>query len=144
MHLSHTCPFLLYDLQLSFDWDFVRENTYNLEQYEAQRCPRKHDEELVLDWFLRKRMLRCYAGVTEDEITKVTNECAKIRKQREQTRKSATLKSSMRYALARVTGGMLGEKPLKHKDRGVHAKRMEKSRHRPANAAAASRQEIRI
>lgn len=89
-------------------------------------------------------MLRCYAGVTEDEINKVTQECAKIRKQREQTRKSTTLKLSMRFALSKVTGGLLGEKTLKHKDRGVHTKRMETSRHRPANNARASREAIRI
>ena len=119
----------------------MREDNYDLEQYEAARAPRKHDEGLILDWFLRKRVLRCYAGVTEDEINERSLECARVRKNREQTRKSVTFKSSVRHALSRITGGILGEKPLKHKDRGVHIcrhKRMEK-----ASGGLATRQQIR-
>lgn len=52
-------------------------------------------------------------------------ECARIRKQREQTRKGVTIKSSMRHLMAKFSGGLLGEKPYKHKDREVHLKRFQ-------------------
>ena len=101
----------------------MREERYDLEEYEAVREPRKHDEGLVLDWMLRKRMLRCYAGLSEEEMDDASQEGSRIRRQREQTRKSIALKSSVRHLLSKVTGGLLGDRALKHKDRGVHLAR---------------------
>ena len=124
-------------LQLAFDWDYVNEEHYDLEDYEARRAPRKHDEELILDWFLRKRILRCYACVTEEELNQSSIECARIRRQREQTRNAVSLKSSVRSLLAKVSGGLLGDITLKHKDRGVHINRY-KMKGNPATLVAAS------
>lgn len=103
----------------------MREEHVDLDQYELERGPRRCDEELVMDWLLRKRILRCYAGVTEDEIYSQNDECSRIRKQREQTRKRVTSRSSIRHMVAKITGGLLGAKHIKHKDRAVHLKRLE-------------------
>ncbi|CAB9496164.1 expressed unknown protein [Seminavis robusta] len=108
---------------IALDWECVNEEHYDLEEYEAGREPRKHDEGLVLDWLLRKRMLRCYAGTSEDAMNESSLECSRIRRQREQTRKSVQHRSHMRHLLSRFSGGLLGDKAIKHKDRSVHLAR---------------------
>ena len=101
----------------------MREDRIDIEEYEATRGPRRHDEELILDWFLRKRLLRCYAGVSENDLQENAREMQKIRKHREQTRRSLQFKSNIRHLLSKFTGGLFAEKSLQHKDRGVHVNR---------------------
>jgi hypothetical protein len=96
--------------QLALDWDHVKEETYDVEDYEARRAPRKVGDDLVLDWLLRKRMLRCFAGVSEDALDERIAESSRIRKQREQSRKSIPLKSNMGHALSKLTAGLIGAK----------------------------------
>ena len=101
----------------------MREEHYDLEQYESERGMRRSEEELVLDWMLRKRILRCYAGVTEEEIYDQCAEGSRIRRHREQTRQRASFGSSIRHAMAKMTGGILGSKRIK--DRRVHLLRLQ-------------------
>jgi hypothetical protein len=97
--------------KLALDWDHVREETYDVEEYEAIRAPRKEGDELVLDWLLRKRMLRCFAGVSEEALNERIAESAKIRTQREQSRRSILLKkSNIGLALSKLLGGLIGAK----------------------------------
>ena len=111
---------------------------------------------------MRKRLLRCYAGVSLEDITKVTTECAKIRKHREQSRRSSatTMKTSLRHVLSKVTGGMLGARASKHlpascvgptatattstSRRHRHPQHVGKSVAVNATIGSSSRQEIRI
>jgi hypothetical protein len=96
--------------QLALDWDHVKEETYDIDDYESRRAPRKEGDDLVLDWLLRKRMLRCFAGVSEDALNERMAESSRIRSQRERSRKLTSLKANMGHALSKLTGGLIGAK----------------------------------
>ena len=100
--------------QLTLEWDPVREETYNLEDYEARRAPRKMREALLLDTVYRRRMLRCFAGISEDELNEQMVECSRIRSQRERSRRSLSLKASMRLVLSKLSSGFVGVVPIKN------------------------------
>lgn len=119
---------------ITFDWDYVRQESVSLEEYEHSRPPRRRDEELILDWSLRKRLLRCYAGVTEEELQENAKQMQRIRKQREQTLKSIKFKYSVRHVLSKATMGLVSDPDIKHRDRGIHERRW-KMNESPAVAA---------
>ena len=88
--------------QITFDWNCVRQENVSVDLYEETREPRRHNEELFLDWYCRKRLLRCFACVTEAEILETTRDAQRIRKQRVRSRNDGRLRGKVLHFMAHM------------------------------------------
>lgn len=61
--------------------------TVSVDKYEELKPTRRSMDQLELNYFVRKRMLRRISGVSDEEMRTAINEVHKIQKQRMRTRR---------------------------------------------------------
>lgn len=71
---------------ITIGWDHVREKSCSVDEYEAERTPRKFLSQLKLSYFERKKRLRNVA-CTDKEIRQAITEVQRVQKEREQSKK---------------------------------------------------------
>jgi len=72
---------------VTIDWDYNEISSLSLDQYEDNRVPRRTYRQMFINGRYRAHILSYSAGHTEDEILKSENDCKKIQKQRDNTRR---------------------------------------------------------
>lgn len=68
-------------IQLS--WEYIEKETRSLDEYEANRLPRRPRHHLVLSNTRRNQIMQLHFEYSQEEIDKATNGVKKIQKQRE-------------------------------------------------------------
>jgi len=80
-------PSSQYGPPVTIDWEYNEMPSLSLDQYEDNRAPRRTHRQMFINGRYRAQILINSAGHTEDEILKAENDCKKVQKQRNATRR---------------------------------------------------------
>lgn len=79
-------PSCSYGPPISLDWKYEEGGTLELEDYEANRGPRRKLRHMMLNYYHRKNILQYNVGCTDEEILEAQKLAEKIKSQRALTR----------------------------------------------------------
>jgi hypothetical protein len=85
--MSSHSPLPFPTAQVAIGWRYSHAETVSVDKYEAVKPRRRTLEQLELNYFVRKRMLRRYVGVTDEEMKAQMDEVRRIQRQRRQTKR---------------------------------------------------------
>jgi len=81
---------------MTLDWDFVDKESISIDEYEANRLPRRSHRHLFLSMFVRRNIMRKQFGYTTEEIEKSEYAVRLAQKKREKTKNSSVMKERTR------------------------------------------------
>jgi len=70
---------------ISIDWEHIKADKIPLEEYEAERSPRRSRRQLQLPSYVRKRLLREQWGIPAEDLVEAAKEARRIQKLRQQS-----------------------------------------------------------
>ena len=107
--MRYSYLYIIISLKVSIGWEYSVGETMPVESYEALKPRRRSMDQLELNYFVRKRMLRRISGVTDEEMREAMDQVHKIQKQRIRTKRRQPLYKSQEavMALAQKLGSAL-------------------------------------
>ena len=82
---------------ISIDWDPIGATTISLDNYEAQRSPRRSFSQMIMPSYVRKKILRDQWGIPAEELVEAAKEARRTRKARRWTARFAFLSPFEEY-----------------------------------------------
>eukprot|EP00522_Entomoneis_paludosa_P005895 CAMPEP_0172457070 /NCGR_PEP_ID=MMETSP1065-20121228/19764_1 /TAXON_ID=265537 /ORGANISM="Amphiprora paludosa, Strain CCMP125" /LENGTH=303 /DNA_ID=CAMNT_0013210551 /DNA_START=121 /DNA_END=1032 /DNA_ORIENTATION=+ len=79
-------PSCSYGPPISLDWDYEEGGEVEVEDYEANRGPRRKLRHMMMNYYQRKNILQWKVGCSEDELKKAQKSAERIKSQRALTR----------------------------------------------------------
>jgi len=77
---------------MTLDWDFVDKESISIDEYEANRLPRRSHRHLFLSMFVRRSIMRNQFGFTLEDLEKVERSVRLAQKKRQKTKNSSIMK----------------------------------------------------
>jgi len=98
---------------VSIGWEYSPAETVSIDKYESTKPRRRSMDQLELNYFVRKRMLRRHVGVSDEEMRESIENVRRIQRQRMQTKRLQPL-YKMREASLSVTDQLSKSLSLGH------------------------------
>jgi hypothetical protein len=74
-------------MQVSIGWEYSSTEKMPIDQYESLKPTRHSMDQLELNYFVRKRMLRRHVGVSDEEMRASIDDVRRIQRQRMRTKR---------------------------------------------------------
>lgn len=87
LYLQTLFLLLIPSIQVSIGWKYSCAEPISIDKYESLKPRRRSMDQLELNYFVRKRMLRRISGVSDDEMHNAINQVRSIQKQRKHTKR---------------------------------------------------------
>lgn len=81
---------------IALDWDFIDKKSMSIDEYEANRLPRKAHRHLLLSMHTRRNIMSRQYGYTVEELADVENTVRLVQKKREKTKNQSPLTEKRR------------------------------------------------
>mmetsp|Transcript_16959 Transcript_16959/g.37034 ORF Transcript_16959/g.37034 Transcript_16959/m.37034 type:complete len:304 (+) Transcript_16959:84-995(+) len=79
-------PSCSYGPPVQLDWDFEEGGSVKLEDYEANRGPRRKLRHMMMNYYMRKNLLQWKVGCSEEELKEAQRNAERVKSQRAMTR----------------------------------------------------------